>query len=47
MEISRPIDGGSLRPIVSRILPLAQGAQAFVRDKSGNRRGKTVLRVVD
>jgi NADPH:quinone reductase-like Zn-dependent oxidoreductase len=47
MEISRLVDDGRLRPIVSRILPLSLGAEAFVRDTSGNRRGKTVLRVID
>lgn len=46
-EISGLIDGGSLRPIVSRTLPLARGAEAFARDKSRTRRGKTVLLVAD
>lgn len=46
-EISRLIDSGDLRPIVSRILPLARGAEAFVREASGHRRGKTVLRMVE
>lgn len=47
IEISSLVDNGDLRPIVSRILPLAQGAEAFMRDKSRPSHGKTVLRVVE
>lgn len=45
IEIARLIDDATVRPAVSQVLPLARGAEAFVRERAGHRRGKTVLRV--
>jgi len=43
-EIARLIEGGSLRPVVGAVFPLAEARQAY-QDKPV--RGKVVLRVVD
>ncbi len=44
-ELGRLIDGGQLRPIVSSVLPLAEGAAAYGAGHSGRGPGKTVLLV--
>ena len=45
MELGKLIDGGSVRPIVSAVFPLAQARQAFERGAAGHNRGKLVLSV--
>lgn len=47
IEISRLIDDGTLRPVVSQTLPLARGAEAYARAGSAHRRGKSVLQVLE
>lgn len=45
-EISGLIDSSKLRPVVSQVLPLDRGAEAFApRSARGHRRGKTVVQV--
>src|SRR5919206_390139 len=43
-EIARLIDGGTLRPVVGAVFPLAEARQAYQHKPV---RGKVVLRVVD
>lgn len=42
-EIAALADAGRLRPIVSRVLPLAQARTAYADGAAGHNRGKTVL----
>ena len=44
-EVAKLVDAGSLRPVVARILPLAEGAAAYSVELRGTKRGKTVLRI--
>jgi NADPH:quinone reductase-like Zn-dependent oxidoreductase len=46
IEIGTVIDGGHLRPIVSAVLPLAEGPAAYGAGHNGRGPGKTVLLVV-
>src|SRR5215213_5701922 len=43
IEIGRLIDGGHLRPIVSAVLPLAEGRATYGARLNGRGPGKTVL----
>jgi NADPH:quinone reductase-like Zn-dependent oxidoreductase len=45
-QIAGLIDAGQLRPLVSRVLPLAQASEAYERKKGGQTPGKIVLEVV-
>jgi len=45
LEISRLVDGGRLRPIVSAVLPLAEARRAYEQGLGGHNRGKIVLLV--
>jgi len=45
IEIGRLIDSGHLRPIVSAVLPLAEGSAAYGAGHNGRGPGKTVLLV--
>jgi NADPH:quinone reductase-like Zn-dependent oxidoreductase len=42
-EVARLVDAGSLRPVVARTLPLAEGRAAYARRAQGSTRGKTAL----
>ncbi len=44
-EVASLIDAGSLRPVVARMLPLAEGRSAYGGHVRGAGRGKTVLRI--
>ena len=46
-EIAALIDAGSVQPVVSTILPLAEARAAHEFSESGHTRGKIVLRVVE
>lgn len=45
IEIGRVIDAGHVKPIVERVLPLAQGREAFSTGLHGHGPGKLVLDV--
>lgn len=45
-QIAQLIDAGKLKPVVSKILPLAQAAKAQKLSEDGHTRGKIVLKVV-
>ncbi len=45
-EIAGLIDAGSVKPVVSTVLPLAEASQAHAMLEAGHTRGKIVLRVV-
>jgi NADPH:quinone reductase-like Zn-dependent oxidoreductase len=45
-EIAALIDAGTVKPVVSMVLPLAEAAQAHAQLEAGHTRGKIVLRVV-
>jgi NADPH:quinone reductase-like Zn-dependent oxidoreductase len=47
IEIGRLIDGGHLRPIVSAVLPLAEGQAAYGAGQNGRGPGKAVLLVAE
>jgi len=42
-EVARLVDAGSLRPVVARILPLAEGRAAYAPRSQGSTRGKIAL----
>ena len=44
-EVARLVDAGSLRPVVARILPLAEGRAAYAPRSQGSTRGKIALRI--
>jgi NADPH:quinone reductase-like Zn-dependent oxidoreductase len=44
-ELARLIEAGVLRPVVARVLPLAEARAAYTARPRGSTRGKTVLRV--
>jgi NADPH:quinone reductase-like Zn-dependent oxidoreductase len=44
-EIARLIDAGTVKPVVSTVLPLAEARQAHELLEAGHTRGKIVLRV--
>jgi NADPH:quinone reductase-like Zn-dependent oxidoreductase len=46
-EIADLIDAGQVRVVVESVLPLSEARQAYERGRSGHRRGKIVLRVVN
>lgn len=46
-EIAALIDAGTVKPVVSRVLPLAEAQQAHELLEGGHVRGKIVLRVVE
>jgi NADPH:quinone reductase-like Zn-dependent oxidoreductase len=46
-DIGRLIDGGQLRPIVSSVLPLAEGPAAYGAGRNGRGPGKVVLLVAE
>lgn len=46
-EIARLIDAGTVKPVVSTVLPLAEARQAHETLEAGHTRGKIVLRVVE
>lgn len=46
-EIARMIDAGTVKPIVTTVLPLAAARQAHELLEAGHTRGKIVLQVVD
>lgn len=46
-EISRLIDAGKLKPVVSNILPLSDAVKATEKAASHHTRGKVVMRVAD
>jgi NADPH:quinone reductase-like Zn-dependent oxidoreductase len=45
-EIASLIDAGTVKPVVSTVLPLAEARQAHELLETGHTRGKIVLRVV-
>lgn len=45
IEIAELIDGGSVRPLVAGVLPLAEGSEAFGAGRNGRGPGKIVLRI--
>jgi NADPH:quinone reductase-like Zn-dependent oxidoreductase len=45
-EIAALIDAGTVKPIISTVLPLAEAAQAHAQLEAGHTRGKIVLRAV-
>jgi NADPH:quinone reductase-like Zn-dependent oxidoreductase len=47
IDIGGLIDGGHLRPIVSTLLPLAEGSAAYGTGRTGRGPGKTVLLVAE
>jgi NADPH:quinone reductase-like Zn-dependent oxidoreductase len=46
-EIARLVDAGTLVPVISEVLPLAEARRAFEHGLSGHVRGKIVLRVAN
>ena len=46
-ELAHQVDTGSLRPVVGRSWPLAEGRQAFQAKRRGGLPGKAVLQVID
>lgn len=46
-QLARLIDAGKLKPIVSQVLPLSDGAKADAQAETHHTRGKTVLKVAD
>jgi NADPH:quinone reductase-like Zn-dependent oxidoreductase len=46
-EIADLIDAGQVRVVVESVLPLSEARQAYERGRSGHRRGKIVLGVVN
>ena len=44
-EVATLVDSGSLRPVVAKVLPLAEGAAAYSSRSRGSTRGKMVLRI--
>jgi NADPH:quinone reductase-like Zn-dependent oxidoreductase len=44
-EIGRLIDAGTVRPVVSQVLPLERAAEGWTLSRSGHTRGKIVLAV--
>ena len=47
MELSRMVDAGKLRPIVSGVFPLPHAKEAYQRGLAGHNRGKLVLSISD
>lgn len=47
VELARLVDAGTLRPIVGRVMPLAEGRLAFEAKQAGHLPGKLVLSVAD
>jgi NADPH:quinone reductase-like Zn-dependent oxidoreductase len=47
IEIGGLIDGGQIRPIVSAVLPLAEGREAYGAGQNGRGPGKAVLVVTE
>ena len=47
IDIARLIDGGHLRPIVSAVIPLAEGRAAYGAGHNGRGPGKVVLLVAE
>jgi NADPH:quinone reductase-like Zn-dependent oxidoreductase len=47
IEIGGVIDGGHVRPIISAVLPLAEGRSAYGAGHNGRGPGKTVLLVAE
>ena len=45
IELARLIDAGKIRPVISEVLPLEKGVQAYSLAKKQGTRGKLVLRV--
>jgi len=45
VELAGLVDAGKLRPVVARVLPLADGRSAYAIQPHGSARGKTVLRI--
>nr|PZN30032.1 MAG: hypothetical protein DIU80_08340 [Chloroflexota bacterium] len=45
-EIAGLVDAGTIKPVVSTVLPLAEARQAHKLLEAGHTRGKIVLRVV-
>jgi NADPH:quinone reductase-like Zn-dependent oxidoreductase len=45
-RIAGLIDAGAMRPLISKVLPLAQAGEAYERKKGGQTPGKIVLQVV-
>jgi NADPH:quinone reductase-like Zn-dependent oxidoreductase len=45
VELAGLIDAGTLRPVVARVLPLADGRAAYAVQPHGTARGKTVLTI--
>jgi NADPH:quinone reductase-like Zn-dependent oxidoreductase len=45
VELAGLVDAGTLRPVVARVLPLAEGRSAYAAPVRGTRRGKTVLQI--
>lgn len=46
-EITKLIDAGKIKPIVSQVLPLADAAKADAQAETHHTRGKVVLKIVD
>jgi len=47
MELSRLVDAGKVRPIVSGVFPLSHAKEAYQKGLAGHNRGKLVLSVAD
>ena len=47
LELARLVDGGTVRPLVDSVFPLAEARAAFERVRTPGKRGKVVLQVGD
>jgi NADPH2:quinone reductase len=45
IRLAEIIDDGAMRPVVSKVYPLAEATAAWTEAKSGHTRGKIVLEV--
>jgi NADPH:quinone reductase-like Zn-dependent oxidoreductase len=46
-EITKLIDAGKIKPIVSQVLPLTEAAKADAQAETHHTRGKIVLKIAD
>ena len=47
VQIAKLIDAGVIRPVVDRVFPFAQTAQALAYVETGRAKGKVVVKVAD
>ncbi|MNL12422.1 hypothetical protein D3C87_1332890 [compost metagenome] len=46
-QIAKLIDAGVIRPVVDKVFPFAQTAEALAHVETGRARGKVVVKVAD